>query len=243
LVLLAGLWFGLSLVERAGLRRQLPADALNGLVLAMLVTGLLGARLAYVVRFASVYWQDPLGIIALNFSTLALPEGVLLGLAAGLVYGQRRGLPLWPTLDALAPGLACLGVALGLSHLASGDAFGAPTDLPWALDLWGARRHPSQLYEIVAASGILFASWRMQAGQRPAGTTFLATVALMALARLLLEAIRGDSLIVLGTLRQAQLVSLLALQLALAGLFLRERNAARRLISTDQVGSDPESPT
>jgi len=67
------------------------------------------------------------------------------------------GLPLWPALDALTPGLAAVMIAIGLAHIASGDAFGSPADLPWAIQLWGARRHPTQIYETLAAA-LIFAS-------------------------------------------------------------------------------------
>jgi len=227
LLLLIGLWVGVGLAERAGERRGLSADSINGLVLTMLLAGVVGARLAYVARFAPLYWQDPLSILALNANTLSPAEGVILGLLAGWVYGQRRQLPLGPTLDSLAPGLACLGLALGLAHLASGDAFGAPADVPWSIELWGARRHPSQVYEILLAAGILLVVWRMQARWPVAGVAFLTMLALTAAARLLLEGFRGDSQIIWGSLRQAQLISLLVLELALAGLYLvsqRERH-------------------
>ncbi len=53
-------------------------------------------------------------------------------------------------------------LAVPLANLASGDAFGAPSSLPWAIELWGAARHPVQIYEAVAAGLILWVC-------RPAG--------------------------------------------------------------------------
>jgi phosphatidylglycerol:prolipoprotein diacylglycerol transferase len=116
-----------------------------------------------------------------------------------------------------------MGVAVGFAHLASGDAFGSPTAVPWAVDLWGAQRHPSQVYEIVAAAGILAVVLRIGRVPGPAGADFLAWVAMAGGARLFLEAFRGDSVIVLNGLRQAQLIALPVLLLALVGLHLRSR--------------------
>jgi prolipoprotein diacylglyceryltransferase len=143
--------------------------------------------------------------------------GLVVGALAGLVYGQRKHMPLWPTLDALTPALAILAVGLGLAHLASGNAFGAPTRLPWGIDLWGEKRHPSQVYEIMAALAILALVWPRPAQDEtwPPGARFLAFIALSAFARLFLEAFRGDSTLLVGSLRTAQVAAWLVLAAAL----------------------------
>ncbi len=130
------------------------------------------------------------------------------------------GLPLWPALDALTPGLAAVMIAIGLAHIASGDAFGSPADLPWAIQLWGARRHPTQIYETLAAA-LIFASTLQRPTPYPfPGSAFLRFAAITAAARLFLEAFRGDSLLMLGGIRTMQVVSLAVLMLALLGMHL-----------------------
>ncbi len=218
LILLLGVWWAMSLIEREASRRGLPVSDLYNLTFYSLVAGLLGARLWYAARFIPIYWENPLSLFSLNPATLSITGGLFVGLVAALAFGQRKRLPFWPTLDALTPGLALLAVVLGLAHLSSGDAFGAPTSLPWAIYLWGEERHPSQVYEILSAVMIFAAIRRM--AQRPSvsGFTFLAWVGLSAAARLFLEAFRGDSVIVLGTLRSAQVAALAILLVALWGI-------------------------
>jgi prolipoprotein diacylglyceryltransferase len=131
------------------------------------------------------------------------------------IYGRRKGLPFWSTLDALAPGLAFFGIALGFSHLASGDAFGSPSSVPWAISLWGETRHPTQVYEILLALLIFFAIWRLKGWETFPGFTFLSWLAMAAGCRLFLEAFRGDSVIIFGALRGAQVISLVLLVAAL----------------------------
>ncbi len=218
LFLLAGVWFGLALMEHQAPRRGVSAELMGNLVLYGLVAGILGARLGYALRFMSVYLENPLSLLSLNPATLAPTEGLLTGLVVAAIYGQRKRLPLWPTLDTLAPGLAAFSLALGFAHLASGDAFGAPTALPWGIELWGAKRHPTQIYEILLAGLVLGAVLRLARWRAFPGFTFLAWLALTAGSRLLLEGFRGDSLIIFGVVRQAQLVSLLVLLGALAGM-------------------------
>lgn len=220
LLLLAGVLAVTSLSERSAARHGIRADLLVNLIFYSLIAGVIGARLGYAARFLSIYAQDPIGLLSLNPSTLSLTDGVLVGALMALVYGQRRGLPLWPTLDALTPGLAAFAVAIGAAHLASGDAFGAPTGWPWAIELWGAQRHPTQIYEIVMALAVLLVVYRLDRSVPFAGSVFLGWVVLASASRLFLEAFRGDSVLVLGGVRQAQLVSLLLLLAAMVGLHL-----------------------
>jgi phosphatidylglycerol:prolipoprotein diacylglycerol transferase len=218
LFLLVGVWVAISLIEKEAPRHNLSTAALSNLILLGLVAGIVGARLWYAVRFIDVYLDNPLSLFSLNPSTLASGEGLLTGVLAAWIYAQRKGLPFWSTLDALAPGLAVFGIAVGLSHFSSGDAFGAPTSVPWAIELWGEQRHPSQIYEILLAALILFSLWRVRSWDVFPGFTFLSWVAMAAAVRLFLEAFRGDSVIILGSVRSAQVISLAILLGAMWGL-------------------------
>lgn len=223
LFLIAGIWVALNLAEREASKRGVSSSDISNLVLVGLVAGIIGARVWYAFRFLNVYAENPASLFSLNPSTLATEEGMLTGLVAGLVYAWRKAMPLWSTLDALAPGLAAFWIALGFSNLASGDAFGAPSRLPWAIDLWGEQRHPSQIYEILAAILILWLVWRIKRWNAFPGFLFLSWLGLAAGSRLILEAARGDSLIEFGSLRSAQVVSLGVLVLAMVGLHLLGR--------------------
>lgn len=220
LILLAGLWLGLTLAERFAGQRNLHPNYLYNLVFSALAAGLVGARLTYALRYPQAFLQNPASLLTLNPGLLDLWGGITAGLATALFYGQRKKLQLLPTLDALTPALAIFNLALGLANLASGRGFGAPADLPWAIVLWGARRHPSQIYESLAAGlvlGLLWPGWRYIRLLRP-GVLFLTFLALSATARLFLETFRGDSLLVFGGLRSAQLFAWLILAAALWGL-------------------------
>ena len=100
LLLLLGVWVGTNLIEREAPRQNLPAGTLSNMVFFSLLGGIAGARLGYALRFLQVYSKDPLGLISLNPNTLAPFEGVVAALVVALIYGQRKHLPLFPTLDA-----------------------------------------------------------------------------------------------------------------------------------------------
>ena len=58
-----------------------------------------------------------------------------------------RQLPPAGTLDALAPGLVVGLMVVSLADFLAGPGYGSETTLFWAIDLFGVRRHPVQLYE------------------------------------------------------------------------------------------------
>lgn len=225
LFVLIGIWLGTWLIDREAPRHKVSGAALNRLVFYGLIAGIVGARLAYASRYVTIYAEDPLSVLSLNPGTLAPAEGILIGLTAAIVLGRRWRLPLWPSLDALTPSLSVFALLLGIAHLSSGDAFGAPSSVPWSIELWGAQRHPTQVYEILLAAAVLLAVRRLRRVPAFPGFLFLVWVAMAAASRLFLEGFRGDSVTVFGTLRGAQLASLAVLALALVSVHLRAKSS------------------
>jgi len=219
LIVLIGLWLGLTLAERQAGRCGIKGSDLYNLVFVALLSGIIGARLSFLLRYPQAFAASPFSLISLNPDLLEPFGGLAAALLGGLIYAQRKAMPFWSSLDALTPALAVLLLALGFAHLASGAAFGAPSELPWAIEMWGARRHPSQMYEILAAGFILALIWPGRGILQPnkAGIYFSGFVALSAGARLLLEGFRGDSSLLAAGLRSAQVGAWLLLAVSLLG--------------------------
>lgn len=228
LILLFGLWFGLTLAEKlAQMEKKIDPNAIYNLAFISLVAGVIGARLFYAAQSIEIFLQDPLSLVSLNTAMLDSFGGLVTAGIALLIYGQRRKLPLWPTLDAFTPVLSMVAIAIGLAHFASGDAFGIPARLPWSVRLWGEYRHPTQLYETILAFVIAFFVWPRRITAQVAGVRFLAFIAMSALARILVETFRGDSAMIFGTLRSAQVAAwiVLAVSLSLIGSRLKQQAA------------------
>lgn len=225
LILLLAFWFGLWLAEKRSARHGLHPEMLYTLAFVVILAGALGGRLAYVLRFPSAFLASPLSLISWNPGLFDAWGMIAAGSLAALIYGLRKRLPFWRTLDALTPALAVIALGLGLAHLASGNAFGAPTKLPWGVELWGLVRHPSQAYEILAATAIL--AWVAFRAPGLPGCLFLEFLAASAAARLFLEAFRGDSIILIGGIRSAQAIAWLIMAAALFLLDRRLRAAGR----------------
>lgn len=217
LFLLLSVWIGLSLAGKRAHWHSLDSEKLDNLVLAALAGFVLGGRFFYAAANWSAFASSPLDILSLNISLFDPLGGAATALMAGWAFGQRAGLAFWPTLDALTPFLAMLMVGVGAAHLASGEAFGQEASLPWGMFMHGATRHPSQVYEIAAALFILSLVGLRRPFDIP-GRQFLFFVAFSAGAALFLEAFRGDSTLMTGGIRQAQVAAWVMLAAALAGL-------------------------
>jgi len=219
LFILAGIWLGVTLVERLARRQQIDANPVINLILISLVTGVLGARLAFIARYPAPFMSNPLNALALSPQMLDTAGGLGAGFIAGLIYGQRKKLQLWDLLDILTPGLAVMMVAIGFNHLASGSHYGVTTDLPWALDLWGAKRHPSQVYEILAAALVfglvLWIVTKDHLTNPVEGTLFWGFLAVSAINRLFLEHYQAISPVILTRFRLPQIVAWLILAISL----------------------------
>jgi phosphatidylglycerol:prolipoprotein diacylglycerol transferase len=217
LFVLASIYIGMTLTEKRAAHSGLKSASLDNLILFALFGVLAGGRLSFALQNWDSFRASPLDIFSLNTSLFDLTGGLAAGLIVALVYGQRKGLAFWPTLDALTPFFATVMVGLGASHLASGSAFGKETSLPWGVELHGAVRHPSQVYEVALALFIL----SLIGLRKPfpaAGAQFLTFLAWTAGARLFLDAFRGDSTLVFGGLRLGQILAWIVLASALFGL-------------------------
>jgi len=214
LALLIGLWGGMSLVERDSKRLEMDPSRVGNLITYSLVAGIVGARLGYALRFPSLYASKPLSLLALTPTTLLPSMGFLVGAIAFWILIDRQNLKLRPTLDVLAPGLALFLVFVGFAHILSGDAYGAPTNVPWAIRLWNDYRHPSQFYETLIALTIFTVVRGRFPKPEGAGLNFLLVVVLSSASRLFLEAFRGDSVFLPGGFREAQLVAMAMMAVA-----------------------------
>jgi len=219
LILLIGLWLGLIIAERLAPKFNANPNHIYNLVFVTLIAGLLGARLSYVLENLEIFLQSPLNLFSLNPGLLDPIGGIAVGLVVAIIYVNRKQIPLWRTLDALTPFFAIMWVAWGLSNLASGKAFGSETLLPWGIYLWGATRHPTQVYQILAGFSALIIIWPGRSPAKSAcqvpGATFWLFLAWGSVAWMLVEAFRGDSILLPGGVRTAQVIAWLVLAVSL----------------------------
>jgi len=219
ILVVIAIWIGAWLADKRADRHAISPNALEKITFYPLLAYVLGGRLLYVVENIQGFIQSPRDIFSLNLELFDSWGGLGVALVTAFVIMNRENLSLWPVLDALTPIFAVGLIGFSLANVASGHAFGSETALPWAIDLWGASRHPSQLYAALASFLTFVLLW-FQKADTPPGVHFLTFSALTSGWMLFLEAFRGDSLLVFAGLRVTQIVAWLVLALSL---FLLDR--------------------
>jgi phosphatidylglycerol---prolipoprotein diacylglyceryl transferase len=207
ILLVIAAWIGLTLAETRTERHGVSRENLNNLIFYALLAFILGGRISFILQHLTAFTKSPSSIFSINPDLFDILGALVAAILASMVLGQRNQLSFWPTLDALTPFFAILTIGLGLTHLAAGTAFGLPTKLPWSMELWNAERHPSQIYETLAAALIFCLLWFKRHDSRP-GLLFLMYSALTAGSIVFLSAFRGDLTLVFNGIKQEQLFAL-----------------------------------
>lgn len=205
ILLVIAAWFGLAFAEKRTNQHNISNEDLNNITFYSLLGFLIGGRIAFVLQNFSAFVKKPIDIISINSDIFDTLGGVAVALIVAFAYGQRKNMRLWSTFDSLTPFFAVLAIGIGLSHLAAGTSFGKETDLPWAINLWNADRHPTQIYEALGSLLIFGLVWFKKPSPRP-GIHFLTFTALTSFTSLFLEAFRGDNTILANGIRQSQLI-------------------------------------
>ena len=221
---LTGLWFA---VRRARARR-LDADRVMDLGIWVIAGALVGAKLLLLVVDFSYYSQHPAELLGIFRVGGVFYGGLILAVIVAVWYMRRAKLPLWPTMDAFAPGIALGHVVGRMGCLMAGCCWGRQTSVPWgitftdrlAADTTGVpldiALHPTQLYEAGAELLILVVLLATERrGRNFPGRTFWLYMLLYAISRFVIEFYRGDPRGAIGVLSTSQLISVILVPLSI----------------------------
>jgi phosphatidylglycerol:prolipoprotein diacylglycerol transferase len=245
--LLVALWVAARQARRAGLDPARVTD----LGIYALIAGLVGGKLALLLIDWRTYLERPRELLALLQSAGVFYGGFVLALVLTLWYVRRARLPLWPTLDVLAPAVA-IGQAIGrVGCFFAGCCYGRPWTGPWAVtfrDVYATRQvgtpvdiplHPTQLYESAGTLLLFLALIWLAPRKKFHGMVILTYAAGYASLRFVIEFYRGDAIrgsLFHGALSTSQFVALLVLigcVALLPYLLKRQRIAAAASKSSD----------
>ena len=205
-ILLLGFWLGSVLAERKSKLFKVDPRIVEKVLWICLFAGLIGARLSYIARTPSAFQGNLLSIISLNPNLLDPFGGLLISAAVGFVYISNQRISFWSFLDSLTPFFAIMTITLSLSNFSSGIGFGTSTTLPWAISLWGAFRHPVQIYHLISGLVALYIIFTLkQTDKFQPGFTFLLFISLTSGFRLFFSGFQESTSLVGGGLRLIQL--------------------------------------
>jgi len=221
-------------------RRDLPKDLAGNITLIALISGVVGAKVLYVLE----HWQPFLADPGLIFSPggLSYFGGFLLATASIWWYVHGKKLSFLLVADATSPGLMLgYGVARLGCHFAGDGDYGFPTTLPWGTDYSGGTMppseafrnfpeitsrfaggvvpdttlcHPTPVYELIACALFFAVLWKLRTRISTTGGLFMLYLVLAGVERFVVEFLRINPRVFAG-LTQYQL---LAAGLAIAGI-------------------------
>jgi phosphatidylglycerol:prolipoprotein diacylglycerol transferase len=214
------------LAQRRAAAMGLERSAVADLTFFVFVSGVVGARLFYVLQHAERYRHQWAQAFLICEGGLVWYGGFLLAAAAGLLYARARRWPAATLCDLAAP-IVPMAHAIGrLGCFMNGCCAGRPSEAWWAVTYPGdVPRHPVQLYEAAALALLSLALFRYRP-RRP-GDAFLAYALAYAALRFALEFLRGDQTLY-GPLTIPQWTSLALFAGALALFLRRPPGHARR---------------
>lgn len=192
--------------NRLARRQNLPEGLGSDLGLLVIVTGVLGARLAYVIANLDHYRAHPGEIFRIDQGGLIFYGGFIAAALGVVVFARLRKVPLLVLGDFTVSALP-LGHAFGRTGcFLNGCCYGAPTDLPWAVYTAGALRHPVQLYE-TGFNLALYAVLHLVLRRRRPGLVIAVYLLAYGAWRFAVEFLRGDDRLRAAGLDAAQLIS------------------------------------
>lgn len=199
---LIGMWISVRNSEKSGID---PEDAWN-LGILVVLCGILGAKILYIINDWSSYAAHPGEIFSLaTLQAGGVFSGGLIGaFLAAFWYVRRRKMPPLGTCDAFAPGLA-LGHAIGrVGCFAAGCCWGKPTTHFWGVTFTNPLAHelvgtplgqalePTQLIEsAVELANFVLLMWMLKR-KKFDGQIFAAYLILYGVARYFIEFLRDD---------------------------------------------------
>src|SRR3954466_3095465 len=213
-----GICFAVGFLVAAGIIgrrfRELgrPADWTWEMTFSIMVGGLVGARLDYMLE----NWHKVSGNLLGNLfsgSGLIWYGGVIGGAAGGLIWAWRRDWLGWQLAD-----LACIPLALGYAigrcgcQLSGDGDYGIHSSLPWAMAYprgtvpTDVKVHPTPVYETLTMGIVALILWNFR-DRLTGGRLFALYLVLAGTERFLVEFIRRNDKIVIG-LTFPQLLSL-----------------------------------
>jgi phosphatidylglycerol:prolipoprotein diacylglycerol transferase len=228
-----GILFGGWLLGKEFRRKgiELSDDERWNFLTLVFLSGILGARLYYVVFNWDFYSNHPAEIPAIWHGGLAIHGGLIGGILAGAWYVRRHRLSFLKLADAGAPSLI-LAQALGrIGNFMNGEVHGYPTGMPWGVvfppespagqEFGQVPLHPAMLYELVLNLLIFIFLWTVR--KRPAkdGFIFCLYLILYSIGRSFVSTFRAEDLM-LGAFRAPHVISLFIVLIA-GGYLVRRR--------------------
>lgn len=209
-----GILIGVWLTLKEGKRKKLTEDDILDMCLVIIPSGVVGARLYYVIFEWASYASNPIRALYIWEGGLAIYGAVIGGLIGMFIYSRVKKIRFLKLADCIAPGLV-LAQAIGRwGNFFNQEAFGLPINngelmwFPFAVYIEGYHTFNGQpcsnpyhmatfFYESVWCFIVFIILWSCRRKFKHDGDAILSYAALYGLERMFVERLRGDSLYII----------------------------------------------
>lgn len=254
-MILIGFLLASFLCRREAEKRGLPKDKIMDFAVFLILAGIVGARVFYVVQFWDDYFAEApwYKVLAIYEGGLVFYGGFIAAFLTGAWYLWHNKLPVLDVLDTCTPFLP-VGMAFGrLGCWLNGCCWGwrCSDYLPDFVNRFpesapayqhqaalgyiaaGADRalavQPTQLFDAAHSFVLFLLLWWNLRQSHPKGVVTFLMVAMYGTGRFVIEVLRGDHQIMYDHLTVSQTISLLTLGIGLTGLFGMMKNRKKTL--------------
>lgn len=184
--------------------------------------GLIGSRLGAIIPHWRYFLENPLEI--LSRGGMASHGAILAIMVVGAFFVRKHKLNYWQLADLAAPILPVGHIFIRMGNFLSGELYGPPTNLPWAIKFPDTEVpvHPSQIYEVLASLIILPFAWKWAKKPKYHGYAFLRVFFVHSVVRFFLDFIRQHSELY-GPFVLSQIIALTICLITLPAILILDR--------------------
>jgi phosphatidylglycerol:prolipoprotein diacylglycerol transferase len=215
---------GVTLAGKRAEEEGVASEAIFNLCFLAFISGIIGARLLYLLQHAAFYIRNPKEIVMLQHGGLSWFGGLIFGSVCACLYIRRKKLAPYKILDIIAPFLA-LAQAIGRAGcLLNGCCYGLESSFGIYFPVHNAVLIPTQIYSSFLLLLIYLVLRFLQERPHTQGKIFFTYLLLYSLKRFFIEFWRADNPAFVWGLTLFQIMSIALFVVALVKLFLLCRN-------------------
>lgn len=178
---------GIIMAQRRAKRYGIETNFILDLSILILVSSIVGARIAYVIDHFDFYFHNPSKIFGewesglIFCGGLIFYGGILLAIPVSIFYARKRKVSVPKLMDVLTPSLAIGLFFARIGCFLNGCCFGKPTNLPIGITcpedspagwIFNVPIHATQLYSAVAGLAMFFILMRIEKVKKFDGALF-----------------------------------------------------------------------
>lgn len=237
LIIVSGIVLAYLFAQREAVKRGLPEDFFADLLIWAVPMAIISARIYYVIMKWENYSDNPIDIIKVWEGGIAIHGALIGAFVTAYIFCRIKGVSFWKVADIAAPSIL-IGQIIGRwGNFVNQEAHGGPVSrefleslfLPdWIINNMYVKIdgvmtyvHPTFLYESLWNVIGLVILLMLRKVNLKRGEIFFGYLIWYSIGRFFIEGLRTDSLYLIAELRSAQVVSIIAIAVAVGMIIYR----------------------